>query len=234
MCSHGHYAPKGQRQMSRIYVPSSGPESWRAFLAEPEKHWKTGYSARALAHAWEDADGLPAEIAALFDEPAALQLAIPEHKVPLPGGSRESQSDLFALLTIGARSCAATIEGKVNEPFGPTVGEWLKDASDGKQKRLSYVSGLLGLSLPLPTGIRYQLLHRTASAIVEADRFKTHDAAMVVHSFSPERMWFEDFARFLALLGFTAAPDKRFQTELPSGRVLHLAWASGDAKYLAM
>ena len=83
-----------------------------------------------------------------------------------------------------------------------------------------------------PPDVRYQLMHRTASAIIEAERFKTDDAALIVHSFSPERRWFEDFAKFLSLFGLKAEPDKRFQTTLPSGRILHLAWATGDAKFL--
>src|ERR1700687_6413303 len=176
--------------MSRIYIPTAGPGSWRAFLADPEKQWKTGYSARALAHCWESAEGLPKEIDALFGGAATLQLAIPEHKVPLPGGSTQSQSDLFALLTIGKRSCAATIEGKVNEPFGPTIAEWQQNASSGKQERLTHICNLLGLTSP-PTDVRYQLLHRPASAVIEADRFKTDEAAMIVHSFSSTRMWFD-------------------------------------------
>lgn len=35
--------------MSRVYVPSSGPDSWRAFLADQIKHWRTGHSARTIA-----------------------------------------------------------------------------------------------------------------------------------------------------------------------------------------
>jgi len=41
--------------MHKFYVPSKGLGFWKAFLAEPEKQWKTGYSARALAYCWEEA-----------------------------------------------------------------------------------------------------------------------------------------------------------------------------------
>ena len=172
------------------------------------------------------------EINALFGGAADLLIAIPEHKVKLPGGRRESQNDLFALVRDGPRIWAATIEGKVNEVFGPTMGEWFADPSSGKRERLSYICELLGLLEPLPKEIRYQLLHRTASAIVEAERFKTDGAAMIVHSFSPERMWFDDFAAFLALFGLAAAPGKAFFVTLPSGRDLMLGWATGDPVYL--
>jgi hypothetical protein len=65
--------------MAHIYVPSVGAESWRSLLADPEKHWKTGFSAKTLAHAWESAGGLPPEISRLFGANAELLLALPEH-----------------------------------------------------------------------------------------------------------------------------------------------------------
>ena len=114
--------------MSRIYVPSQGANSWQALLADPQKHWRMGYSARSLANCWETANGVPAEVARLFPSNPELLLAIPEHKVPLPRG-RESQSDLFALLKVGQQICSTTIEGKVDESFDRLVSEWLIDAS---------------------------------------------------------------------------------------------------------
>ncbi len=35
--------------MSAIYIPANGPEDWRQFLAEPDRQWKDGYSAKELA-----------------------------------------------------------------------------------------------------------------------------------------------------------------------------------------
>jgi hypothetical protein len=52
--------------MNRIYIPTQSPEDWRRLLAQPEKHWREGYSARALAECWERADGFPVEFQALF------------------------------------------------------------------------------------------------------------------------------------------------------------------------
>ncbi len=48
--------------MPRILAFTSGPDDWKALLAS-EKHWRSGYSARTLAHCWEASDGFPAEIA---------------------------------------------------------------------------------------------------------------------------------------------------------------------------
>ena len=149
--------------MRVIYVPTHGAGDWRQFLAQPERQRARGYSARTLAHCWEAAAGLPAEISAALEAVVTapqLLLALPEHKTALPGGRRESQSDVFALIRSREHLIAATVEGKVDEAFGPTVAEWIKEASPGKRVRLDAVCGLLGLPADLDGGIRYQLLHR--------------------------------------------------------------------------
>jgi hypothetical protein len=218
--------------MARLYVPSKGPESWQALLASPEKHWQRGYSARTLAHVWESANGLPAEISHLLGADSELILAIPEHKVDLPGGSRPSQTDLFALVRSGERTISLAVEGKVDEPFGPTVDEWLDGGSDGKRTRLHSLCDILGLSTDRLVGLRYQLLHRTASAVIEADRFKTDDAAMIVHSFSKAAAWFDSFRDFASRLGVPIEKDRLATVATPKGRRLHLGWASGDLRFL--
>ncbi|QGM92824.1 hypothetical protein F7D13_01650 [Methylocystis rosea] len=217
----------------RIYVPSKGPESWQLLLADTKKHWQPGFSAMTLAHAWESADGLPPEISRLFEGRVELLLGLPEHKVDLPGGSRPSQTDLFALLRHNDRVIATAVEGKVDETFGPTVGQWLEDASDGKRKRLEYLCGVLGLMNEGLSELRYQLLHRAASAAIESERFKTDEAAMIVHSFSQTNSWFDSYAAFAQRMGVTAEVGRLATTTLPCGRVFHLAWAAGDTHFQA-
>jgi hypothetical protein len=223
--------------MSRIYLPSQGPVDWQRLLADPVKHWRAGYSAMALAKCWEAAQGLPPEIASMIQETGPdpeLLVALPEHKVPLPGSRRSaSQTDLFALMRAGDQTVAVAIEGKVDESFGPTVGDWLKNASPGKLERLAHICDLLGLAQPLPNSLRYQLLHRTASAIIEARRFKTDAAAMIVHSFSPTRTWFEDYAAFVAQFGHKAKPDQLICVLPGSTPPLYLGWATGPDRFLA-
>lgn len=104
--------------MSRVYVPSGGPGSWQALLADPVKHWATGYSARTLAHSWEDQDGFPPEIIAILQQQAALAnakplLIFPEWKVPLPGGTRPSQNDVWVLAKSSTGIISIAVEGKV-------------------------------------------------------------------------------------------------------------------------
>lgn len=217
--------------MTKIYLPSRGPADWQALLADPVKHWRIGYSARTLANSWEAAGGLPREVGAMFGEGAELLLALPEHKVPLPRG-RESQSDIFCLVRAKDETAAVTIEGKVNESFDVLTSEWLVDASEGKVERLRFLCAHLGLRADEVGFLRYQLLHRTVSAIIEANRFKTDFAAMIVHSFSPQRLWFDDFRAFVSALGGEAEADRPCEVVIPGGRRLILGWATGNPAFL--
>jgi len=222
--------------MSKVYIPTIAADDWKRFLADPTKQWRTGFSAKTLAHCWESANGLPPEIASMLrpdGDPVELLLAIPEYKVPLLGSSRgESQNDVFALARVGDRTFAMMVEGKVSEPFGETVGDWLKNASDGKRDRLAFICDLLGLTLPLPDHTYYQLLHRSASAVIEARRFKTDAAAMIVHSFSKEKKWFEAFKQFASFFDVAAKPDELIAIRPNATPPLYIGWACGDCSFL--
>jgi len=83
--------------MNKIFVPTNRPEDWRLLLAEPRKHWKTGYSAKSLAYSWEEANGFPGSVKRVFTSSGIglfknvrPLLAFPEYQVPLPGGARPS------------------------------------------------------------------------------------------------------------------------------------------------
>lgn len=113
--------------------------------------------------------------------------------------------------------------------FGDTPSDHL---IDGQRQRMAFLCETLGLTEPVPDDIHYQLLHRTASAVIEAQRFKTDMAAMVVHSFSPTRMWFDAFAKFVGLYGPGIEAGEFVEVALPSGMPLLLGWASGDPGFL--
>ena len=220
--------------MSRIYIPASSAEQWAQFLAEPVKHWRQGFSARTLAYSWQEAGGFPSEVGSVLasEFPSTeLLLALPEHKVPLPGGSRSSQNDIWVLARCNGQLISIAVEGKVSEPFGPTIQEWQAESSPGKTERLAYLLSLLGLS-SVPDTTRYQLLHRTASAIIEAQRFNAAHAVMLVHSFSQSSEWFQDYAAFVALMGGSAKENSMISVGSRSGVSLHLAWVRGNASYL--
>jgi hypothetical protein len=226
--------------MNKVYVPSQGPGDWQQFLAEPDKQWKTGYSARSLAYCWEEANGFPASIKHAFAASALPEIAdleplliIPEYKVPLPGGGRKSQNDAFILARNHSDLVAITIEGKVDEPFGDLVSKWQPESSPGKTERFEYLVKLLEIEGRELSGIYYQLLHRTVSALIEAERFNADIAMMLVHSFSQEHKWFDAYNDFLNVMGVeNAAPNKVYSVGERSGKNLYVGWVVGEAQYL--
>lgn len=224
--------------MSHILIPASSAEDWKRFLAK-DTQFQPGYSAHSLAHCWHACRGLPPEIAEVLGtapalKDAALLLAIPEHKVSLPGRGLPSQTDLWLLLRTSDGLVSVAIEGKVAEPFGPTIEEWLASSKDGddrnRRARLDGLCQLLGISDP-PPKLRYQLLHRTASAIIEARRFHAQRAAMLVHSFSQDDAWFGDFERFVEALGGKAQHGHLTEIFGRTAPSLYIGWVRGKAQF---
>jgi hypothetical protein len=223
----------------RILHFTTGPQDWQALLADPQKHWRTGFSARTLAHCWEAANGLPPEVQAVFsasNEPLIADftpiVAVPEFKVPLPGGDRPSQNDLFLLGRSKGGPVSVMVEGKVSESFGPTIAEWRKEASTGKEERLSFLLRTVGLSGTPDGASRYQLFHRAASAVLEGERYRAVAAVMLVHSFSRERACWPDYQAFLQLFDVHAEVGKL--QRLPGAQRIPLfaAWVLGDCTFL--
>ncbi len=223
--------------MAKILIAASSPEDWKGFLAEPEKHWKPGHSARALAYCWQEADGIPPEVLSVLSQASELEgletiFAIPEYQVPLPGGSRPSQNDVWVLGKTPQGLVSIAVEGKVSESFGPTIAEWSQENSHGKEKRLKFLCAEIGLDYPPPSNVRYQLFHRTASAVIEAKKVNALNAVMVVHTFSPTNEWIADYQAFLRLFGLDGEVNKTVSKQLSENLMLHFAWVHGSKKYL--
>jgi hypothetical protein len=225
--------------MARILMFTSGPIDWQALLADQKKHWKTGYSAKTLAHCWEAVEGFPPEIAKALQgtDDALLQgvtpiLAIPEFKVPLPGGVRASQNDLFVLARGASGPVSIMVEGKVSESFGPTLGEWRADASEGKVERLRFLLRTLALKAEPRDSIRYQLFHRAASAVITGEQFRAAAAVMLVHSFSKNLFGFSDYQEFAKLFGVDAKEGVVQRLGTDSAVPLFGVWVVGNPKFL--
>jgi len=226
--------------MNKIFVEVQNPEDWKSLLASPT-HWKRGYSAMSLACCWQDADGFPASILGVFKRSKdklfsdiKLLMAFPEYKVSLPGGRAASQNDIFVVSKGNNQLISIMVEGKVSEPFSPTVSEWFRDPSPGKKERLGFLCNKLGLEQAQASIIRYQLLHRTVSAIIEAERFNAPNAMMLVHSFSQTNEWFDDFLAFASLFGIDAKLDRIYTAGDIDGIKLYLGWVKGEEEYLQM
>ncbi len=219
--------------MKDVFVPSSGPEDWRALLADPDGHWVCGKSARTLAYCWEDCEGFPPEVEVILRQSDALNriellFAFPEWVVKLPSRGRQSQNDIWALAKIPSGFVSIAVEGKVNESFDKTLRQWKTNASCGKLKRLKYLMSCLGLNAEPPGHVRYQLIHRAASAVIMAERFGAKAAVMLVHSFSPTEQGFHDFCEFSShCFGIKAKRGGLETVRVKNNLPLHIGWVRG-------
>jgi hypothetical protein len=224
--------------MTRLFVPTTGVGNWQALLSDPELHWKRGRSAFELAVSWEAAarreSGMPSDIDAVLRQTSRLSSAclvagFVEHRTPLPGGTRASQSDLWALLCGSDGLISMTVEGKAGEPFDKTVGDWRSEAGEGSGKavRLADLAKELGLT-EIPDSIMYQLVHRTAAAVKEARRCRAASAVMLVQSFSKDERSLRDFEAFSALLGAKTGENQVRLVKNLLGIDLFLGWVSSS------
>jgi hypothetical protein len=227
--------------LRKIFVPIKSLEDWKSLLAKPDKHWKKGYSAKALASCWKEANDFPKSVKTVFMKSGMdtfknieLLLAIPEYEVTLSGGLRPSQNDIFILAKGNDQLISIAVEGKVAEDFGQPVAKWRqeKDEKTNKEERLNFLQRELNLEEKAIEHIRYQLLHRTVSAIIEARKFNAKTALMLVHSFSPSYEHFEDYNEFLGLFGLTGEKDSLIGPVNIKGLDLYFAWVKGEKEYL--
>jgi hypothetical protein len=224
--------------MKRLFVPTNSAEDWKPLLAKPDRHWKAGYSAMTAALAWEAAgDRLPPEIQTMLDAgPPALQglellAAFPEWPVALPGGLTSSQTDVLAVARNNAGVVVLAVEAKVDEAFGPTLAEKRAEATGGQSERLDYLHRELELRETLADTIRYQLVHRSVSALLMARAFHAQAAIMLVHSFSPTGRWKDDFDAFAAALGTTGTKGQLLAVPTVQGPPLYIGWCPGDQRF---
>jgi hypothetical protein len=102
-------------------------------------------------------------------------------------------------------------------------------ARSGKQDRLSEIRQCLGIAAETDlSSVRYQLLHRAASATKLARRFSCDLSLLVIHSFGGARddaSW-EDFERFAALLGTSVERNQLSRTISSCEVPLMLGWIS--------
>lgn len=223
--------------MKRIFVPTQTGSDWQRLLAKPAIHWRAGRSAMTAAACWEAAgDRLPPEMSSLLDGTNDVNLrnlrllaAIPEWEVPLPGGRRSSFTDVLALARNEAGLCAIAVEAKAGEPFGPTVAEKRADPSEGQAARLEYLQSLLGVEFS--PCVRYQLLHRTASAILTAQEFHAGTAIMMVHAWNATDDQRNDFRVFVDAMHARVIAPGVGVVERSFGPRLYLAWCDGNPEF---
>jgi len=224
--------------MKRVFVPTKTGADWQPLLSKPKLHWKKGASAMTTAAAWEAAaDALPPEVARLLEssrEPLLrrqrLLVALPEWQVPLPGGITTSNTDVLAICRNDLGLCILGVEAKVLEDFGPPLAEKRAEASSGQVERLAFLHSLLGVER-FDDSIRYQLLHRTASALLTAREFHAAAAVMFVHAFDTPAAQRLDFDAFRAALNAHEVAPLVYKVPSFESPALYLAWCDGDPKF---
>ena len=214
-----------------LSVPIWRPEDVIPHLAKGEQHWRKGYSARELAESWFLANGIPVSVKAVLDDcpdyrDAAFIDGFFEREVDLGTPGAASQTDLMVIANTSRGLAVIAVEGKVNEPFGNIVTEW-NDGSASKGRRLAKLCATLGIADDVAAGLRYQLLHRTASAVYEAHRYRAMEALMLVHSFSESQESFDDYSKFAEQMGMPITePNKISSSKECEGVALRLGWVS--------
>jgi hypothetical protein len=203
-----------------------GVGNWRDRLANPDRQWRRGFSALETAVSWEAAGKgsgwLPEPIAHVFRSTAyerpELLVAIAEHKVVFDGTGGDSQCDVWALLKTPVGTLSMSVEAKAREGFGDghqALGDWLLagDSERSLQNRQSRWDSIRK-NLPPAEGadgypeVAYQLLHRCAAAVKEAERFGLQHAAFVVQAFGSPDESFQQFARMCHVMGVSAERDR--------------------------
>jgi hypothetical protein len=209
------------------------PEDVIPHLGKGELHWREGYSAKAVCESWFNANDIPLSVRRALDgadeyRGAQLVDAWLERCTHLPWGrGNPTQTDLLAVLAVGDELAVLAIEAKVRESFGPYVKDWLVEGGDNREERLRGLCDLLGLNTGTASGLRYQLLHRTAAAVLEAKRYRARHAAMVVQSFCPDRTGLSDFQCFAQAMGYGQVDAESISSPKKLGSVhLRIGWAA--------
>ena len=210
------------------------PEDVIPHLGKPY-HWADGRSAKLIAKSWFEANALPIMVehtlrqTARFSSVELIEACL-EKCIDLRDGRKPSQADVLAILGIGDELALMAVEGKVDESFGLLVSEWLVNASTGKLGRLQNLCRTLDIGSQDVGHLRYQLLHRTASAIYEAKRYRARTAVMMVHSFDPADAGVSDFRLFASALGLPDAGATKIAGPIARENVdLYLGWTADRA-----
>lgn len=230
-----------RRSVSSVFfVPMLNPSDVRNHLAHPS-HWRVGRSAERLATTWLNSAGIPQSVRRVLESEVDFRNIEPligafEHTTRLDAFPRASQTDLMLVARLRSQSAKSSlaviaVEGKVDETFDLPVVDKRARAKTGSRwpQRLEGLCHSLELNVEAVERTPYQLIHRTAAALIEAERFGAGEAVFLVHSFAKDgdggRL--TEFVSFAQTLGLRGAGKNRIsETIKRSGVSLRLAWVS--------
>lgn len=193
-------------------------DDWKG-LAGADK-WVETRSAYEPAYAWHDAGGFPAVVRDAFERSGhellrrlVLDVAFVEKPVFLDTLIGPSMNDLMGYARNGSGDpVVVAVEGKADETFGLPVASWVRGdrlaprpedlARPSRLRRLKFLCEQLGIEVGADSVLRYQLLHRTTSAVLEGELHGAVATIVVIHSFAPvDTCNWDDFFAFLTALG---------------------------------
>lgn len=218
----------------RLYgEPLKDPLQTKPLLRDPELHWKKGRSAYEAAHSWVNGNinhegGMPRSVRTLLDQApewtgAEVAIGLFEHATPLDTLRGPSNNDLLVICRLRDALGVMAVEAKAGEPFGELVSVW--NSSPGRSARLAWACDFFSVDMEACGGLRWQLFHRTASAIIEAKRFHSPHAIMLVHDFGEKVSWREDYMAFASILGVANADIGRLSDpKIVGGVSLRMGW----------
>jgi hypothetical protein len=192
------------------------------------RQWRDGRSAKELARRWV-AGRIPDEVAVLLATSPAFgdfepQEGLAETKTRLDrlaGNTRNH--DLLVVGSSGGVPALLDVEGKADEPFGPTIAQraWAAQSEltrNGRSRAMERVESLCSMVFGVGPGevgeLRYQLLHAVAAAVLAARQPGASRVAWVAHEFcSPaasavrQQANSRDLDAFVKRLGGTVVPS---------------------------
>lgn len=203
-------------------------EDWIEIVSA--RHYKPGHSAYECAQRWQGIGArFPTEIEAILRESKQRLLGSLEIKqiyaefpVWLDTHTTPSKNDLMIFAEApGNRKVVIAVESKCHESFAQPLENWIrtsdkplpraqrklfKSASGPvhrKVRRLNFLNTILSTNIDADSSVRYQLLHRTASAVLTARQTYAEAAVVLIQAFTESERNFQDFQDFCKLLGFS-------------------------------
>jgi uncharacterized protein DUF6946 len=191
------------------------PEDWRRVASTDMRP-----AAYELAQTWQAAGGIPPGIKKALDDfhaPPISGLSLDVAIVEMPvfvDTKTAATTDLMGYARNRAdEPVVLAVEAKAHEPFGLPVRSWLRGEVDepssntephpARERRFAFLCERLGFSVDLECGLRYQLLHRTVSAVMEGELHAAAAVVVLIHDFgeSAPGNW-KDYELYLDALGF--------------------------------
>ncbi|AFM14185.1 DUF6946 family protein [Turneriella parva] len=193
------------------------------------RHYKQGHSAYECAHRWKNVGSrFPEPIASICRksrlqvlEGMEIKQLYAEFPVWLDTHSTPSKNDLMIFAEgPGNRKVVVAVEAKCDESFAQPVDTWIRTADkpvprrqrklfkgaygpvERKIRRLKFLNAILSTDIGAESTVRYQLLHRTASAVLTARQTYAEAAVVLIQAFTESEGNFRDFQDFCKLLGF--------------------------------